>query len=154
MAGSSELTLVKEDAAPKFLAHYRNNGNVRAACKVAGISRQTFYDWKKYDAAFAAAFEIAREESIDVLEAIARKRAQESSDTLVIFLLKSLRPEVYRERYIVDMVQRFDRMTADELDDYIAKRLGEGPAGGEDSPGDAAIDSGSASKPEFGAISG
>jgi len=32
-----------------------------------------------------------------VLEDVARKRATDSSDNLLIFLLKAMRPEVYRE---------------------------------------------------------
>lgn len=35
---------------------------------------------------------------MDVLEATARKRAVEYSDTLLIFLLKGLRPSVFGER--------------------------------------------------------
>ncbi len=44
----------------------------------------------------------AWEESADVLEACARKRALIGSDTLLIFLLKSVRPEKFQERYQVE----------------------------------------------------
>ena len=41
------------------------------------------------------------EEAADVLEAVARKRALVGSDTLLIFLLKAVRPWKFRERYEV-----------------------------------------------------
>lgn len=80
-----------------FLAALRNSGNVRAACQSAGISREIAYRHKRQEEEFAAQWEEAQEESVDVLEAEARRRAMASSDTLMIFLLKSNRPEKYRE---------------------------------------------------------
>ena len=38
----------------------------------------------------------------DQLEDIARQRAAEQSDTLMIFLLKGRRPEKYRERHVIE----------------------------------------------------
>lgn len=50
---------------------------------------------------FALQWEEALQDAIDVLESEARRRALGQSDTLLIFLLKSHRPEVYRENYHV-----------------------------------------------------
>ena len=71
-----------------------------------------------------------------MLEAVARKRATESSDNLLIFLLKSMRPEVYREvvrneNINVNMntnLERLDRQLTDsQIDELLeiveAKRL-------------------------------
>lgn len=82
-----------------FLATYAQVGNIRHACLAVGIARRTHYDWLETDPAYKAAFEQAGEDAADALEAEARRRAFEGSDTLLIFLLKGLRPERYRERY-------------------------------------------------------
>jgi len=42
------------------------------------------------------------EDAVDVLEAVARRRAVQGSDTLLIFLLKAARPAKYRERHQVE----------------------------------------------------
>ena len=55
------------------------------------------YDEKANDPAFAKRWELAVEEAVEVLEAMARQRAMKSSDLLLIFLLKALKPDVYRE---------------------------------------------------------
>jgi len=84
---------------PLFLAALRNSGNIRAACQAAGIDRPKAYNHRDKDPAFAAAWQEALEDAVDVLEAVARQRALEMSDTLLIFLLKSHRPEKYRETF-------------------------------------------------------
>ncbi len=43
----------------------------------------------------------ALDQSVEDLEAEARRRAREGSDVLLIFLLKANRPEKYRERHEV-----------------------------------------------------
>lgn len=43
-------------------------GIVSAACKAAGIARQTFYEWKNEDSEFAAAVEDIQEVAIDYVE--------------------------------------------------------------------------------------
>lgn len=86
---------------PAFLAAFRNSGNVRASCLAAGATRQTVYALRRNDADFAAAWMVAEEEAIDVLEAEARRRAMGTSDTLLIFLLKAHRPDKYREQYTI-----------------------------------------------------
>jgi len=100
----------------KFLACLRKKGNVSLATKAAKIGRQTVYDRRKADALFAQAWDEALEEAGDWLEEEARRRAQdgtlkpvfyqgtkvasirEYSDTLLIFLLKGIKPDKYRER--------------------------------------------------------
>jgi hypothetical protein len=84
-----------------FLDAYRAGGVVSLAATAAGVDRTTPYARRKADPAFAAAWDAAEEEATDVLVAEARRRALDSSDTLLIFLLKSHRPAVYRERYDV-----------------------------------------------------
>jgi hypothetical protein len=85
--------------APAFLAALRASANVRASCQAAGISRREAYRHRERSAAFREQWDDALNDAVDSLEAVARKRAVEASDTLLIFLLKSHRPSVYRETY-------------------------------------------------------
>lgn len=105
---------------PKFLAALAETCNVTHAARTAGINRNTAYDHRDSDAAFAAAWDDALEQGVDVLELEARRRAlhgtlrpvfhqgiecgaiREYSNTLTIFLLKAHRPDKYRERQTID----------------------------------------------------
>lgn len=78
-----------------FLATLRNSGNVRASCDRAGISRISAYQARDRDSIFRDAWDEAKQDAVDILEAVAWSRAQTSSDTLLIFLLKHNRPETY-----------------------------------------------------------
>ena len=76
-------------------------GNVTQSAEIAGVSRATVRE--RYDTypEFRRACDDAIEESIDHLEGIARKRAEQGSDLMVIFLLKANRPHKYRDNYHV-----------------------------------------------------
>lgn len=97
----SELTVRarrrRPDWVPRFLEIFRATGNVRLAADAAGVDRSTPYVRAARDPAFAAAWERAREDAVDVLEAEARRRALGGSDALLMFLLRAHRPERYRE---------------------------------------------------------
>lgn len=99
-----------------FLAAYSEVGNITQAAIVAGVSRQSHYDWLKEDADYPQAFRTAGEEAGERLEQEARRRAvtgidkpifqggkqvgvvREYSDTLLIFLMKGNMPEKYKDR--------------------------------------------------------
>lgn len=86
-----------------FLEIFREQGNVKASCKAAGVARRTFYSWRKVDDAFKVQLEDAQEEAADTLETEAWERAtgeggKRPSDTLLIFLLNGLRPDKYVRR--------------------------------------------------------
>lgn len=97
-AGSHGITHPKKRAMLLALA---KTGNISAAARAAGIGRKTHYDWLASDLSYAPAVQQAMEEAADVLEAVARKRAIVGSDTLLIFLLKSIRPEKFSQRVAV-----------------------------------------------------
>lgn len=111
----------------RFLEAFRQTGNVRLSAQGAGVDRTTVYRAAKADAEFAAAWREAEQDAIDTLEAVARQRALQTSDTLLIFLLKSLRPDRYRERIEmrVDMRREAERLAASldgvSADDLIAE---------------------------------
>ena len=84
------------------LRAYVTIGTVTGAMQAVGMARRTWYDWQEHDPDFASAVHDAEQAAADRLEAIAIRRAtqqQAPSDLLLIFLLKGLRPEKYRERH-------------------------------------------------------
>lgn len=109
-------TVRTEKARETFLTTLTAACNVTAACKAAGIGRQTAYQWREDDPLFAEAWRDALEEAVDGLEKEAWRRAvegvdrpivyqgvvtgsyREYSDRMMEILLKAHRPEKYIER--------------------------------------------------------
>lgn len=99
-----------------FLAAYRATANKSKAAEAAKISRASHYKWLNDDPQYVIDFEQACKDAADLLEDEAIRRAHEGviepvfyqgkpagairkySDTLLMFLLRGFRPEVYRER--------------------------------------------------------
>ena len=77
-----------------FLEAIAQGNTVCEAVKTAGLSRATVYRWKDEEPDFAQAWYDAREDYIDSLETMAKKRAAVST-AMLIFLLKSYRPQVF-----------------------------------------------------------
>jgi hypothetical protein len=106
----------------KFLESLRMHGVITAACLDAGIERDTAYKARERDSDFAERWQDALDQACDLLEFHAKKRALESSDTLMIFLLKAHRPEKYRDRVEVNLKVKpskpLDQMTNAELEQY------------------------------------
>ncbi len=111
--GDENLT----DPQRSFLAAFRQMAIIRRACKVAEVGRRTHYDWMDASPEYRAAFEAGKEDAVDSLEAEVFRRVvkgvrkpvgwykgvaggyvREYSDLLLMFQLKALRPEKYRER--------------------------------------------------------
>lgn len=86
---------------PRFISNYRDTGIVRLAAAAAGIGRQWAYECRKTDPVFAKAWEEAEADAIEALEAEAKRRAYNGSDTLLIFMLKASAPDKYREKVTV-----------------------------------------------------
>lgn len=102
-----------------FLQHLATCGNVTESARVAGVTREAAYRARDRTPSFREKWDIALEESVELLEAEARRRASEGydepvfyqgkqvgsirrySDTLMSLLLKAHKPDVYRERHDV-----------------------------------------------------
>lgn len=84
-----------------FIAYYADCGVMSIACAYADVSPKTVKKWLDHDADFRLDYDDATDMAVGILEHEARRRALAGSDRLLEFLLKSLRPEVYRERYEV-----------------------------------------------------
>lgn len=106
-----------------FLDGLRSHGMVTQAAIDAGIDRNAAYYERQRDPTFAQEWTDALDRGVDTLEDVAKKRAYEGSDTLLIFLLKAHRPEKYRE--IARSIQvsvtpdQVEQMSDDELDRLI-----------------------------------
>jgi hypothetical protein len=103
-----------------FIENLRATCNVTLAAQAAGVSSATVYKHKQSDVLFAERWDEAIQEGIDLLEHKAHQRAfdgvsepvfyqgfecgsvRKYSDALTMFLLKSHRPDKYRERSQVD----------------------------------------------------
>jgi len=99
-----------------FLTQLEQTGNITMACRKAKVARRTIYDWLQKDRQFKSAFDESVKIGIELLEDEAQRRAfhgykkpvyqggslvgyvQEYSDTLLIFLLKGKKPEIYKDR--------------------------------------------------------
>ena len=123
-----------------FLAAFREVGNVRRACEIAKVDRSNHYRWLKEDAEYREAFDMAKEDAGDLLEREAYRRAVEGvekpvgwykgvagglvrdySDNLLMFLLKGLRPEKYRER--VELNGGLASIDLNQLPDALLDRI-------------------------------
>lgn len=82
---------------PVFLRALEHGNSVSTACRLAGVSRATAYRARQRSPKFAQEWHDAWESGTDLLEDTAFERALAGSDTLLIFLLKARRPEVFRE---------------------------------------------------------
>lgn len=60
-----------------FLASFSQTGNVLLSCQAAKVSRPAVYDRRNTDAAFASAWDAAKEEAADLMVREARRRATE-----------------------------------------------------------------------------
>jgi hypothetical protein len=98
------------------MAELARHGRVAQAARVAAYTKSRVYAWRKTDAVFAEAWDDAIATYVEAVEAEVDRRAVEGvakpmfylgeqcgevvtySDTLLMFRLKALRPEMYRER--------------------------------------------------------
>jgi hypothetical protein len=106
VANRSKRTKSKEK---KILDCLRSGGTIKEAVEAGGIGRTTLFEWKSEDPEFAALVEAAIEDGTDALEGIARDRAKEKSDLLLMFILKKRRPE-FRDNHQVQ-VEAGDNLT-------------------------------------------
>jgi hypothetical protein len=100
-----------------FLAACEECGNVAESSRCAGIGRNCHHVWLKKDKDYRGRFEESVEIAADVLLGEARRRAVDGyeepvdaknpaagairkySNEMLMFLLKSMKPEVYREHF-------------------------------------------------------
>lgn len=122
----------RKAAQERFLEHFAQNANLTAACRYAGIERNTVYGWQEHDETFSLRYKQAEAEANDVIRAAIFRRAivgvdkplhyqgrlikdengksvtvKEYSDTLLIFLAKARMPE-FRDKQQVELSGQLD----------------------------------------------
>jgi hypothetical protein len=147
MAGTNRTPKARRNWKPVWLEAFSELGTVSAACEVAAVGRTTVYQARQQDETFALAWADLEERTTERMEREAYRRAVEGvrsdiffrdqvvgeevkySDTLLIFMLKSRRPDVYRENVKiehsghVDLSGMSDAALAELADALGAKRL-------------------------------
>lgn len=93
---NATFTLEKADKAIEVLS--RGDG-AKAAAEAVGVTRRTLYNWRDQNENFRDRWDDAQEGITDTIERTAMRKAIEDRDTtLLIFLLKTRRRNVYQER--------------------------------------------------------
>ena len=130
-------TLANQD---KFLVAYAECGVVKYACLAAGVTRQTFYNWRDHDQEFQKRFPDIKSDAIDTLEYAAYVQAvlgveepvvsagkliynddgtprmiRKHSPQILITLLKANLPEKYKDKQQVEHTGSIDLTGAREL---------------------------------------
>lgn len=108
-----------------FLAAYREYSTITHACTAAGVGRSTVYDWQQADEDFAVAMHDARHGVRDDLVMEGVRRAKDGSDTMLIFMLKALDPEMFRENVKVEHSGRIGH-DLEGMDDDQLRRVAQG----------------------------
>lgn len=85
----------------RFLTAFAKCGNITEAARISDCARKSHYLWME-DPEYVQQFADAKEQAIQELELVARNRAMKTSDLLLIFLLKSMRPETYKDRRVTE----------------------------------------------------
>jgi len=125
---SKGIAKQKQDEQKKaFLKEYSSKFSISATCSVVGVGRATVFRWRESDADFAEKFNAIDSQITDTLQARAITRAltdaDQSSATLLIFLLKARLPEVYREKIVHEVNLRFANTLIADVTLILRKHL-------------------------------
>jgi hypothetical protein len=80
-----------------FLRSLRKTPNVSVACAMAGVGRTTAYKYREEDELFREKWEEMLEASVDRIEEKAFQVAMAGDSSLISFLLRCHRPQIYRD---------------------------------------------------------
>lgn len=87
-----------------IIALQKNRGHIANACQVVGVTRQTYYNWKKEDEAFREAVTDNEEAVIDLVESKLMQNILKGDVTSIIFYLKTKgRARGYQEKQEIDI---------------------------------------------------
>jgi hypothetical protein len=105
----------------KFIAALKAEYNISRAADVAGVHRNSYYDWRRTDPDFAAEADAVIEAVTDNVEQALANRASEGKDvTAMIFWLKCRRRAVFGDnvKHDVDgkLIVQFEDVTPDADD--------------------------------------
>ena len=130
MANRTKLTAKKRE---RFIEVLSESANVTLAAQAIGMARAYMYEVREQDPAFAALWDDALQMAADAMEQEAWRRAmqgtdkpvfyqgvecghiKEYSDTLLMFRLKAIRPEQYRDNQVHFNID-FTKLTDEQLE--------------------------------------
>lgn len=92
----------------KFLLGIMRRGIVSDGLESADLTRSLAYVWRKEDPDFAADWDAALEIGLSSLEDEGMRRAHTTSDTLLMFMLKTRKRDVYGDRMTQQLVGKND----------------------------------------------
>ena len=133
----SSAVLVPQVLHPKkraFLAAYSRCGSISQAAKRAKVDRRTHYNWLREDPAYREAYQQATIEACDALEDRMKELAFDGNVTAGIFMLKSLRPEKYKDLKTIHLDLKdwdgdISRLSDEQLDKFLIEIEKAGIAG-------------------------
>lgn len=100
-AATDEMNITRGGALTRwqkvFITALRKTPSVSHACTVSGVARATAYKYRKENTEFGAQWRDSLEKAVDDLEAVAFKLATEGDSSLISFLLRAHRPEIYKD---------------------------------------------------------
>jgi hypothetical protein len=102
MIGTADFPKISHVKKRAFLAAFSRCGSLSMAAKRAKVDRRTHYNWLKDDPWYVEAFRQAVIEAGDSLQDKLTEMAFEGNVTAAIFLLKGLKPEIFRDRQAVE----------------------------------------------------
>lgn len=120
---SQSLPLSADKKASFFNALISTGGHLGKACQLAQISRQRVLVWRQTDSVFAAAYDEAVEFGTENLEESLYQRGMAQDTTAAIFLLKSRRPEKYRENIRVESEVNLSDESVNKLGEALIANL-------------------------------
>ena len=123
----------------RFLDVLAQSANITEAARAAKIARRAVYRARDADEGFRQAWDDALEEAVDALEGEAFQRARDSSDTLLIFLLKAHRAKYRFAENVHHAVEISLIGLLDEAQAAVAARYEVVDGGGE--PAESGVDS-------------
>ena len=104
----------------KIVEIYEKNGcNITATCSAIGISRKTFYEWKKRKMKLADGLEAADEAILDFAESKLVDHIKNNDVQALIFFLKTKgKKRGYIEKTETDVnINQFEKLMQDTEDD-------------------------------------
>lgn len=119
MTTKKALSLVTVRWQDIFINALREGGHVGRAAEAAKVSRTTAYNYRREDVEFARSWDVAIEDAAFSLEDEGWRRARDGvdepivyqgiiigtqkkySDTLLMFLLKGIKPDKYADKFVL-----------------------------------------------------
>ena len=130
MAGAVGKTKEKQE---QFLQAFESSAcNVSISCKSIGISRNTFYEWKKKYIPFAEAIQEAQESLLDFAETMLYKAIKDGKTPELIFFLKTKgQARGYIEKQQLSVTQERPDLSGMSIEELKSLAYGSDTAGSE-----------------------